>query len=309
MNELKKDPIRFNIFKDKMFLITIIIFSVISMIPLFLILGYILTKGFPVLLSSFQFFTLNAPPNPLANVKFELLQEAARGTAEWQARIEAIGGVGNAIVGTLIIVFLGSIMAIPFGVAVGIYLSENKNSKIAQVVLVAVDMIQGIPSIIFGIVVSLWLVKTVNVKAFAGSVALALMMLPIVIKNTEETLKLIPHSLKEAALALGCPYWKVIFKVLIPTGMSGIMTGILVGVSRIMGETAPLLFTAVGSPFFNVNLSDEMQALPLVIYNGSRNAYQNIQANAWGASAVLVILVLLLNLISKVVVNKWKVKY
>lgn len=293
----KNDPFRKNIVKDKVFLVLVIGLSILSIIPLALILYFILVKGLPMIRP--QFFTLNST-SPMGTEQFNLL--------EGIARIKAIGGIANAIVGSSVIVLVASAFAIPFGVIAGIYLSENDN-PFSNAVRVAVDMIQGIPSIIFGIVMSVWLVKTFKVFAVAGSVALALMMLPIIIKNTEETLKLIPLNIKEAALALGLPYWRMIVKVVLPAGLSGIMTGVLVGVSRILGETAPLIFTAFGSQYLRVDLTDKMQALPTLIYKEAMSAYPNWQLNSWGASCVLVIMVLLLNIFTKVVINKWKIKY
>ncbi len=298
MNALRKDPFMSNIVKDKIFTVLIVGLSVLSMIPLILILYFILVKGLPII--SVQFISMNST-SPMGSEQFNLL--------EGMARIKAIGGIYNALVGSIIIVLVASVIAIPLGVIVGIYLSEHHGNPFANAVHVAVDMIQGIPSIIFGIVLSIWVVKTFKVFAFAGSIALALMMLPIVIKNTEETLKLIPLQIKEAAMALGLPYWRMILKVVLPAGLSGIMTGILVGVSRILGETAPLIFTAFGSQYVRVSLGDKMQALPTLIYKEAMSAYPNWQLNSWGASCVLVLLVLVLNIITKVVVNRWKIKY
>lgn len=298
MNDLKHDPVKANIVKDKVFLGLIVSLSILSMIPLVLILYYILVKGLPII--SVQFLSLPST-SPMGSEQFNLL--------EGLARIKAIGGILNGIVGSLMIVLVASVIAIPFGVIVGIYLSENENTPFAGAMHVAVDMIQGIPSIIFGIVLSIWVVKTFKVFAFAGSLALALMMLPIIIKNTEETLRLIPLQIKEAAMALGLPYWRMILKVVLPAGMSGIATGILVGVSRVLGETAPLIFTAFGSQFVRFDLTGKMQALPTLIYKEAMSAYPNWQLNSWGASCILVIVVLLLNIITKAVVNKWKIKY
>jgi phosphate transport system permease protein len=290
----EKDNLSVNIAKDKIFLAFVIIFSILSIVPLILILYYIFIRGLPVI--NWSFLT-TISPSPQGEI--EIAQEGLR-----------VGGVANAIVGTLLIVLVGALIAIPFGIAVGIFLAEHKNSKIANITRVAVDMIQGIPSIIFGIVVSLWIVRTTKTfSGISGSVALALMMLPLVIKSTEETIKLIPNSIKEAGLALGTPYYRVVMRLIIPSGISGIVTGILMGVARIMGETAPLLFTSFGSRFLNTNLFKPMEALPTLIYKNSMSPNTNLIVNSWGASAILVIFVLVLNILTKMVVNKWKVKF
>jgi phosphate transport system permease protein len=148
-----------------------------------------------------------------------------------------------------------------------------------------------------------------NFSALAGGVALGIMMLPIIIKSTEETLKMVPESLKEASLALGAPYYKTVLRVILPAGLSGILTGILLGVSRIAGETAPLLFTAFGNPFLNTDLFKPVDALPLLIYNYSTSPYPEWIRIAWGASFILVTFVLILNLITRWVVKKWQIKF
>jgi phosphate transport system permease protein len=146
-------------------------------------------------------------------------------------------------------------------------------------------------------------------SAFSGSMALALMMLPSIIKSTEETLKLLPESLKEASLALGVPYYKTILKVVVPTGISGIITGVILSISRVIGETAPLLFTAFGSPFMNTDIFKPMSSLPLIIFNYATSPYSDWHQLAWGASMLLILMVLFLNIIAKIVQRKWKVQF
>ncbi len=299
MNENKESNIAKNIRRDKIFRFVIIILSFLSMVPLILILGYIFVKGLPVLFH-FYFFT-HSSPSPMGST-FQ--------TLEGMARVQAIGGVLNSLVGTFLLVFIAGIIAIPFGVIVGIYLAENQDKKLASSATVAVDMIQGIPSIIFGIVVNLWLVRTFRgYSAIAGAVALGLMMLPLIIKSTEETLKMIPAHLKEAALALGTPYYRMVLRIMLPVGLSGIVTGILIALARIMGETAPLLFTSFGNRYLSWDITGPVDALPHTIYTFAMSPYNNWVENSWGASALLVLFVLLFNVISKVVVNKWKVKF
>ncbi|OHD54152.1 MAG: phosphate ABC transporter, permease protein PstA [Spirochaetes bacterium GWF1_51_8] len=282
--------------KDRIFEGLVILFSILSIVPLIFILSYIFAKGFPKLF--IPEFWISAPPVGQSKVAIETIGMN-------------YGGIANGIIGTFFVVIMAAFIAVPLGVMTGVYLAENRQSKIVNAIEVAVDMIQGVPSIIFGIFINIWLVTTMKAgySAIAGSISLALMMLPIVIKSTEETIKLIPDTLKEAAVALGTPYYKVILKIIVPAAMSGIVTGVLVGVTRIAGETAPLIFTAFGNPNVNYNVTQPMETLPTLIYNNARSASPNLIENAWGASAALVVLVLLLNILTKVVVNKWKVKF
>ncbi|MGN6540686.1 MAG: phosphate ABC transporter permease PstA, partial [Ginsengibacter sp.] len=174
----------------------------------------------------------------------------------------------------------------------------------------AVDVLQGIPSIVIGIIIYEWIVRPMGgFSAFSGSVALALMMLPSIVKSTEETLKLLPESLKEASLALGVPYYKTMMKVIVPTGLSGILTGVILSISRVIGETAPLLFTAFGSPFMTTDIFKPMSSLPLIIFNYATSPYEDWHQLAWGASMLLILMILILNIISKIVQRKWKVQF
>lgn len=274
-----------NNIKDKLFTILIVFLSIIMVTPLIFILFYIFKNG-------------------IMAVNWALFLNIPKPTGE------AGGGVANAIVGSLILIAFACIIALPVGIASGIYLSENKNGKLAQIARITVDVLQGIPSIVIGIIAYIWIVVPAKgFSAISGSVSLAIMMLPVVIKNTEETLKLVPLSLKEAAYALGVPYHRVILKVVLPAGLSGVLTGILVSVARIAGETAPLLFTAFGNPFFSMSLFKPIEALPHIIFKYASSPYDDWQSIAWGASLILVVFVLLLNIIAKVVSRKWKVKF
>ncbi len=220
------------------------------------------------------------------------------------------GGIANALLGSLIIVIVASLIAIPVGILTGIYLSENKSSKLSYWSRLAADILQGVPSIVIGIVIYFWIVKPSGTfSAISGSVALAIMMLPIIIKSTEETLKLVPFSLKEAGFALGLPYHKVILRVILPCGMSGILSGTILGIARIAGETAPLLFTAFGNPFITANISKPMQTLPLLIFNYATSPYEDWHNLAWGASLILLIWIFLLNIITRFATKRWKVQF
>jgi phosphate transport system permease protein len=222
---------------------------------------------------------------------------------------ESGGGIVNALLGSIMIVFVASLIAVPVGILCGIYLSENKTGRLSYWSRLAVDVLQGVPSIVIGIVVYFWLVKSTGTfSAFSGSVALAIMMLPILVRSTEETLKMIPSSLKEAGLALGMPYHKVILKIIVPCGMSGILSGVMLAVARVAGETAPLLFTAFGNPYLTTNMAKPMQSLPLLIFNYATSPYDDWHDIAWGASLILLATVLLLNIITKITTRRWKVQ-
>lgn len=222
---------------------------------------------------------------------------------------ESGGGIANALVGSMIIIAIASVIAIPFGILCGIYLSENKKSKLAYWSRLCIDILQGVPSIVIGIVAYFWLVKPLGgFSGLSGSVALAIMMLPIIVRSTEETLLLLPDSLREAAFALGMPFHRVILKVIIPCGISGILSGVMLSVARIAGETAPLLFTAFGNPYLSTNIFKPMQTLPLLIFNYATSPYNDWHDLAWGASCILLIWVLLLNIFTKLITRKWKVQ-
>ena len=280
-----KPNIKYRLGKSRFFKGFIIALSVLCTVPLFIILIYILKEGF----SKINWHFLVNMPKPVG---------------------ETGGGIANALVGSLLIVFYASLIAIPVGVMCGIYLSENRNTRLANWTRLSVDVLQGTPSIVMGIVVYFWVVKPFHTfSALSGSVALAIMMLPIVVRSTEETLKLLPDTLKEAGLALGLPYHKVILRIILPCGISGIMSGVILAVARIAGETAPLLFTAFGNPYFSTNIFKPMESLPLLIFNYATSAYDDWHNLAWGAALILLIWVLLLNIITKIITRKWRVQF
>jgi len=282
---MDRERIAFRIAKDKGFKATVIVLSFLSMLPLFLILFYILKNG----LSSLNWEFLIELPKPVG---------------------EAGGGIANAIVGSFLLVIIASLPAVPIGITVGVYLSEHKEGKLSYLVRLAVEVLQGTPSIVVGIIAYLWLVIAMGgFSALSGGIALGIMMLPVIVRATEETLKLIPDTLKEASLALGVPYYRTILKVILPAGLSGIITGILISVARIAGETAPLLFTAFGNAFMNVNVIKPVNALPLLIYNYATSPYPEWHSVAWGASCVLVGLVLTLNVVTRIIARRWKVQF
>ena len=277
--------LRYRIIKDRLFLLLVIVLSGIMILPLFLIIAYIIRNGIAVI--NWEF--LVSLPRPMGDIG---------------------GGIANAIVGSCMLVFVASILSIPLGISAGIYLSEKRTGRFPAVVRMCMESLQGIPSIVIGIIAYAWIVLTMGTfSALSGGFALAIMMLPVIVRATEETLKLIPDNLREASLALGVPYSRTILKVVVPTGLSGILTGILLGVARIAGETAPLLFTAFGSPFMNMNIFKPVDSLPMLIFNYATSPYPEWHAMAWGASFVLVVFVLGINFFSKVIARKWKVQF
>jgi len=280
-----KQNIKYRIGKSSFFKGLVIMFSILCTIPLFIILIYILKEG----ITKINWHFLVNLPKPVG---------------------ETGGGIANALVGSLLIVFFAALIAIPIGIMGGIYLSENRKSWLANWTRLAVDVLQGTPSIVVGIVIYFWIVKPLSTfSALSGSVALAIMMLPIVVRSTEETLKLLPDSLKEAGLALGLPYQRVILRILLPCGFSGVISGAILAVARIAGETAPLLFTAFGNPYFSTNILKPMQSLPLLIFNYATSPYDDWHNLAWGAALILLIWVLLLNIITKITTRRWKVQF
>jgi phosphate transport system permease protein len=278
------DNIRRRNKKNKIFLGLVILLAVLTVIPVILIISKIVIMG--IRQFNFSFFVQTSPDSLQAMTAI--------------ANNETIpGGIANGITGTFLIVLISSILAIPAGIMIGIYLYENKNRDYSNYLRNITEIMQGIPSIVLGIISYLWIVRhiTNGFSALAGSVALAIMMLPMIIRSTEETMKMIPNEIKEAAFALGAPYHKVIFRILIPTGFSGLSTGILLSLSRVLGETAPLMMTALGSTAVNYNIAKPTSAVPLLIWEFYNDP--NMVRLVWSSSLFLMIFVLSLNLLSR----------
>jgi phosphate transport system permease protein len=215
------------------------------------------------------------------------------------------GGIGNAILGSLVLLLVSSAIGLPLGICVGIYLSEVGSGRFAGAVRFIVDTLTGIPSIVIGVFVyAILVVPMRHFSALAGGVALALIMIPIVARTTEEMLKLVPHSLREGALALGAPQWRVTLGVVLPAAAPGIATGAMLAIARVSGETAPLLFTAFGSRFFSTSLNEPIASLTVQIYNYAISAYDEWHAQAWAATLVLMTLVLGINIIVRFLTRK-----
>lgn len=215
-------------------------------------------------------------------------------------------GILNGIAGTLMMLLIATILSIPLGLLAGIFLSEKKETKLANLVRTLTDILQGVPSIVWGIVVYMLVVKTMHTySAVAGGVALGLMMIPLIIRSTEEGLRMIPETLKEAGLALGGSYTKVMFTVVIPSAFGSIFTGILLAISRVMGETAPLMVTALGATYVHFDLSRPMSAISLLIWEFYSNPI--LADLVWSSSLLLLLLILGMNLLAKSVAAKWRI--
>lgn len=287
----KDKNIQVRILKNRLLYIGVCLLSALTAIPLLAILGEVLIKGWNQL--GWSFFT-EATPNA-----YKAMMAAAAGES-------VPGGIANGIIGTFLMLLLASVVAIPVGIFCGICLSEYRKSWFATVVSYLTDLLQGTPSIIIGIITYIWVVVPMKgYSAFAGSVALFIMMLPLIIRSTEETMKALPETLKEAGLALGGSYWRVMLQVMLPSALGSIFTGILLSISRVVGETAPLMFTALGGAAISWDMARPMSAVPLLIWEFFNDP--NLQNLVWGASLFLLTFVLCLNLLAKRLAKKWKI--
>lgn len=253
---------------------------VVALIPLFFILLNLVLKGAGSL--SLDFFTKTPAPAG-----------------------ESGGGVAHALVGTLLIVGTASLIGLPIGIGAGVYCAEYPGSRLTWVTRFVADVLNGTPSIVVGVFAWAWIVATQkHFSGLAGSVALALLMIPMVLRTTEEMIKLVPNSLREAALALGYPRWRTSLSVVIRTTLPGIMTGALLAIARIAGETAPLLFTALGSQYMSFDLNQPMGALPLTVFTYATGPYEEWHQNAWAAALVLIFVVFILSLGARLAIGR-----
>jgi phosphate transport system permease protein len=249
--------------------------AIVATLPLIFILWHLVREGASAL--SLDFFT--QMPKPVG---------------------EAGGGLANAIVGTLILIGIATAIGLPVGVGAGLYLAEYRRSPLATAVRFLSDVLNGLPSIVMGIFAWQFLVRPVgHFSAVAGGVALAAMMIPMVTRTTEEMVRIVPVALREAALALGYARWRTSITVVLRTATAGIVTGALVAIARIAGETAPLLFTAFGNQFWSVRVNEPIAALPLQIFNYAVSPYDEWHALAWAGALVLIILVFLISLAAR----------
>jgi len=245
--------------------------SAVVVLPLLLIVTHLLARGLPALRPGFFVHM----PKPVG---------------------EPGGGMANAIVGTLLVVGIGAVIAVPIGVAAGLWLAEYGRGRFAVVVRYTADVLSGVPSIVVGVVAyGLIVVPMGRFSAFAGGVALALLMLPTIVRSTEEVVRLVPRSYREAALALGAPRWRVVQQVVLPAAGAGVVTAILLAIARAAGETAPLLFTALGNRFWSLSLDRPIATLPVMIYDYARAPYDDWNHQAWTGALVLIVLVALVS--------------
>jgi phosphate transport system permease protein len=253
--------------------------AALAIVPLVAILGYLIKQGAGAL--SLDFFT--SMPKPVG---------------------EAGGGMANAIVGTLILIAIASTVGLPIGIGAGLYLAERGATKLANLVRFLADVLNGLPSIVMGIFAWEFLVRPIgHFSALAGGVAIGAMMIPLVTRTTEEMVRTVPQSLREAALALGFPRWRTSLQIVLRTALGGIVTGVLVAVARVAGETAPLLFTAFGNQFFSTRLTQPIAALPLQVFTYAISPYDEWHAQAWAGALVLIALVLVISIIARFVVR------
>jgi phosphate transport system permease protein len=255
--------------------IVVIIAAIITTLPLIFIFSHLLREGAASLNADF-FTKMPKPPG------------------------EAGGGMANAIVGTLIIIGMACAIGLPIGIGAGLYLAEFKRTKLANAVRFLADVLNGLPSIVLGIFAWQFLVRPLgHFSAIAGGIALAAMIVPMVTRTTEEMVRLVPTSLKEAAMALGYSRARTSLTVVLRTAAAGIVTGVLVAVARIAGETAPLLFTAFGNNFWSVNLTQPIAAMPLQIFSYAISPYDDWRRLAWAGSLILILLVFIISIIAR----------
>jgi phosphate transport system permease protein len=268
-------------------LVVIYALTVLALIPLALVLWFTIQKGLPSVIHPEFFLNPERPP------------------CEPTCPAVSNAGVSSAIVGTGIMVGLASLMAIPTGILGGVYLAEYGTQRWAAWVRLGADVLVGTPSIAIGLFVYGFLVAPLHhFSGYAGSVALAILMLPIIVRTTEGAVALIPNGLRESGLALGLPRWRVSLQLILPAAAPGVITGSLLAVARAAGETAPLLFTALGNTLFKADPGGPMQALPLTVFKDALLPYKSLQNQAWGAALVLIIVVLGINLTSRWVLRR-----
>ncbi len=260
--------------------------TIVALIPLFMIIGYLIYRGGSGL--SIEFFTQSYEPPTFSGLGGDT------------SDVQNAGGVLHGIVGTFMIVGASMLIALPIGILAGVFLSEYPSTQVSNVVRFATDVLSAAPSIIVGVVAYVLIVQqTKQFSGLAGSVALAVIMVPIVTRTTEEILKLVPHTMREAAMGLGAPKWWLTLTIVIPTALSGIVTGALLAFARAAGETAPLLLTILGSNNVSFDLLKPMAALPLMTYKYTESPYEMQNELAWTAALVLTLLVLFVNMLAR----------
>jgi phosphate transport system permease protein len=251
--------------------------AALAIVPLIAILAYLLEQGAGAL--SLDFFT--NMPKPVG---------------------DGGGGMANAIVGTLLLIAIASAVGLPVGIGAGLYLAERRGTRLANLVRFLADVLNGLPSIVMGIFAWQFLVRPFgHFSALAGGAAIGAMMIPLVTRTTEEMVRTVPQALREAALALGYPRWRTSLQIVLRTALGGIVTGVLVAVARVAGETAPLLFTAFGNQFWSTRVTQPIAALPLQVFTYAISPYDEWHAQAWAGALVLIALVLVISVIARFV--------
>lgn len=278
--------------RDRLFSGLLLVLALAACVPLFLILFQLIKLGIGQI--SFSFFTESTPSTLEAMI--------AKGAGQ-----KIPGGIANGIIGTLLMVLSAAIVAIPLGIFIGVFLLENPRSRYASVVRTLVDTLQATPSIVVGIVIYEWMVVPMGTfSGIAGSAALCLMMVPLIVRSTEESLSLLPGTIKEAGLALGAPYSRVIMRVVLPSAFGGISTGAILAIARTMGETAPLIMTALGSMMISIDMMRPMASVPLLIWEFYNDP--NLMEMVWSSSLFLLLLTLFLNVTARILANRYGVK-
>ena len=271
------------LFVDRLVGSLVVLCVMVAAVPVLVLFLFVIIKGMPGILTP-GFFSQSPHPQGVPG-----------------------GGVLNAIIGTLEIVGIGSLLAVPVGALIGIFLSEYGRNQVGDTVRFISDVLTGLPSIAFGILgYSVVVLTTHHFSALSGSIALAVLMLPVILRATETALLLVPNALREAGLALGAPRWRVTLEIVVPAALGGIVTGALLAMARAAGETAPLLFTAFGNDIVQTNPLQPMGALALTIFRNALVPYPNLQDQAWAAALLLVMLVAATNILARVYV--WRIQ-
>lgn len=285
--------LKYRAIKDRIFFYLVCLITAIALIPLISIIWELVKKGIKQINIS---FFLEVAPSTLDAMLAKTSGEAVS------------GGIANGIVGTLLMVGLASLIAIPIGLMAGIQLAEYGKTKFSNLIRFITELLNGTPSIVLGMIAYAWVVKPIThgYSALAGSFALSIIMLPLIIRSTEESIKMLPTSLKEASLALGASYTTTIIRIIIPSAMSGLFTGILLSISRVMGETAPLILTALGSSVISLDLSKPSSAIPLLIWEFYNDPY--LIDMIWSSSLFLLMLILIFNITAKRISRKWAIQ-
>jgi len=282
MEEYNSTKYKWRIRKSNIAVMFAVLSALLVLIPLFLILFYTVQQGISSI--NWDFFT--QMPKPVG---------------------ETGGGMANALVGSAILVLLGSALGIPVGVMSGIYLSEENDSFLPKSIRFLVEVLNGTPSIVIGIVAYItFVVPMKSFSALSGGIALGIIMIPLITRTTEEMVRLVPSTVREASFGLGIPKWKTTLHVILPAAMKGMLTGIILSIARAAGETAPLLFTALGNRFWSTNLDQPIASITVFIYDYAKAPFDDWNRQAWAASLVLIVFVTTLNVIFKIISRKRK---